>query len=206
MIWKGKDLMAPQHYIDAMYEISDADEAQRFLDAWEQESPTARRDAGYLTGYAANDRGIALRALFQVEHPIMGDLVPERAGRHLSFDELLNLGMQFAQYHYVEHMRFIRDLRRERAKVTDHRGYPFRPETVRIRREWIDLIDYAYRKGEFDATKAESDRWAASEDGQSTFRELTKEPVQRAAEREKVGRNDPCPCGSGRKYKRCHGE
>jgi SEC-C motif len=23
---------------------------------------------------------------------------------------------------------------------------------------------------------------------------------------EKPGRNDPCPCGSGRKYKRCHGE
>jgi preprotein translocase subunit SecA len=22
----------------------------------------------------------------------------------------------------------------------------------------------------------------------------------------KVGRNDPCPCGSGKKYKRCHGE
>jgi uncharacterized protein len=21
----------------------------------------------------------------------------------------------------------------------------------------------------------------------------------------KVGRNDPCPCGSGRKYKACHG-
>ena len=21
----------------------------------------------------------------------------------------------------------------------------------------------------------------------------------------KVGRNDPCPCGSGRKYKKCHG-
>lgn len=22
---------------------------------------------------------------------------------------------------------------------------------------------------------------------------------------EKLGRNDPCPCGSGKKYKRCHG-
>jgi preprotein translocase subunit SecA len=22
----------------------------------------------------------------------------------------------------------------------------------------------------------------------------------------KVGRNDPCPCGSGRKYKHCHGK
>jgi preprotein translocase subunit SecA len=28
-------------------------------------------------------------------------------------------------------------------------------------------------------------------------------PVQR--EGEKVGRNDPCPCGSGKKYKKCHG-
>ena len=25
-------------------------------------------------------------------------------------------------------------------------------------------------------------------------------------DRPKVGRNDPCPCGSGRKFKRCHGD
>jgi len=30
-----------------------------------------------------------------------------------------------------------------------------------------------------------------------------KQPVQR--ETPKVGRNDPCPCGSGKKYKKCHG-
>ncbi len=29
-----------------------------------------------------------------------------------------------------------------------------------------------------------------------------KEPVKRGR---KVGRNDPCPCGSGKKYKHCHG-
>jgi uncharacterized protein YecA (UPF0149 family) len=28
-------------------------------------------------------------------------------------------------------------------------------------------------------------------------------PVMR--ETPKIGRNDPCPCGSGRKYKVCHG-
>ena len=28
-------------------------------------------------------------------------------------------------------------------------------------------------------------------------------PVRR--ETAKVGRNDPCPCGSGKKYKHCHG-
>jgi len=26
-----------------------------------------------------------------------------------------------------------------------------------------------------------------------------------AAAGQKVGRNDPCPCGSGKKYKKCHG-
>jgi preprotein translocase subunit SecA len=30
------------------------------------------------------------------------------------------------------------------------------------------------------------------------------QPVERAAP--KVGRNDPCPCGSGKKYKHCHGK
>jgi len=30
-----------------------------------------------------------------------------------------------------------------------------------------------------------------------------KEPIRR--DPQKVGRNDPCPCGSGRKYKACHG-
>ncbi|MBS12723.1 MAG: preprotein translocase subunit SecA [Gemmatimonadetes bacterium] len=30
-------------------------------------------------------------------------------------------------------------------------------------------------------------------------------PKQRPVKVEKVGRNDPCPCGSGKKYKRCHG-
>lgn len=25
-------------------------------------------------------------------------------------------------------------------------------------------------------------------------------------EGKKVGRNDPCPCGSGKKYKKCHGK
>ncbi|NBT58419.1 hypothetical protein EBT16_06510 [bacterium] len=29
-------------------------------------------------------------------------------------------------------------------------------------------------------------------------------PVKRVDD--KVGRNDPCPCGSGKKYKKCHGQ
>jgi len=30
---------------------------------------------------------------------------------------------------------------------------------------------------------------------------ITKKPIVK----KKIGRNDPCPCGSGLKYKKCHG-
>jgi preprotein translocase subunit SecA len=33
----------------------------------------------------------------------------------------------------------------------------------------------------------------------------TMEKPQQVVRREKIGRNDPCPCGSGKKYKKCHG-
>jgi preprotein translocase subunit SecA len=41
---------------------------------------------------------------------------------------------------------------------------------------------------------------AAPEDGAR----LAPQPVQHAGP--KVGRNEPCPCGSGKKYKHCHGQ
>ncbi|MBK6411056.1 MAG: SEC-C domain-containing protein [Flavobacteriales bacterium] len=31
------------------------------------------------------------------------------------------------------------------------------------------------------------------------------QPTQPVRVEKKVGRNDPCPCGSGKKYKQCHG-
>jgi hypothetical protein len=41
-----------------------------------------------------------------------------------------------------------------------------------------------------------------NEDG-SVSQEPTRPPWR--SEVPKVGRNDPCPCGSGKKYKHCHG-
>jgi preprotein translocase subunit SecA len=36
--------------------------------------------------------------------------------------------------------------------------------------------------------------------------EAEKTKATPAAAYPKVGRNDPCPCGSGKKYKQCHGK
>ena len=35
---------------------------------------------------------------------------------------------------------------------------------------------------------------------------FTHEPKEASAPASKVGRNDPCPCGSGKKYKKCCGQ
>jgi len=46
--------------------------------------------------------------------------------------------------------------------------------------------------------------------GSGSGGQTSKEPEQRRAEpvrvEKKVGRNDPCPCGSGKKFKQCHGK
>ena len=51
---------------------------------------------------------------------------------------------------------------------------------------------------EFQRKKARELEAASRSGGDSS------QPVQRRTG-EKVGRNDPCPCGSGKKYKKCHG-
>jgi preprotein translocase subunit SecA len=51
--------------------------------------------------------------------------------------------------------------------------------------------------------QARPQRMVMSHGGEAEPEEAA-QPVRRDAE--KVGRNDPCPCGSGKKYKRCHGK
>ena len=36
--------------------------------------------------------------------------------------------------------------------------------------------------------------------------EQPKPKIQPIRVEQKVGRNDPCPCGSGKKFKNCHGQ
>jgi len=51
-----------------------------------------------------------------------------------------------------------------------------------------------------DAVQARVDEWEARWDAQ---RKALFEPMKQPGRR-KVGRNEPCPCGSGKKYKKCH--
>ena len=73
------------------------------------------------------------------------------------------------------------------------------PEQVREaapeRRE--DYSKYRTQKDDYPGQSAQAAAAAAPQQPRVT------EPIKAAP---RVGRNDPCPCGSGKKYKNCHGK
>jgi preprotein translocase subunit SecA len=50
---------------------------------------------------------------------------------------------------------------------------------------------------------AEASALADEEDEAGAGRQA---PAPFVREGRKIGRNEPCPCGSGKKYKQCHGQ
>ncbi|HPI70193.1 MAG TPA: SEC-C metal-binding domain-containing protein, partial [Tenuifilaceae bacterium] len=63
-------------------------------------------------------------------------------------------------------------------------------------------VQQAGQQRKLDMSKYETSRTDALQAAQNT-QERSREPVR---VEKKVGRNDPCPCGSGKKYKNCHGK
>jgi preprotein translocase subunit SecA len=55
------------------------------------------------------------------------------------------------------------------------------------------------QRGDFDEPVADANGDVAIAEAATK-----KRPITRLTQ--KVGRNDPCPCGSGKKYKHCHGK
>jgi len=83
-----------------------------------------------------------------------------------------------------------------------------RPEPVR--QEPRDALDAAVSGGRQMAPTAAAQVAAGIPGGPDvralqTNRGEAARPATPVTAEEKVGRNDPCPCGSGRKYKKCHG-
>jgi len=70
----------------------------------------------------------------------------------------------------------------------------------------VPMLEELGRKEEAEALEAEEDARREEEPADSKFTEpddAPLAPLRRTSP--KIGRNDPCPCGSGKKYKKCHG-
>ena len=78
------------------------------------------------------------------------------------------------------------------------------PEQVREARpsQRMDLSKYKTQKDEVGSGSSSSSSNSNDPTKQDTRELQHHEPIR---VEKKVGRNDPCPCGSGKKYKNCHG-
>lgn len=65
-------------------------------------------------------------------------------------------------------------------------------------------LELEHGKGYIRDIEREMESWAHFQENQpDTFRKTyTEHTIRKEA---KIGRNEPCPCGSGKKYKKCHG-
>lgn len=130
------------------------------------------------------------------------DSVPEEIRG--AFRRLL---LQVIDTFWIEHLELMDYLRQSvnlRAYGQHDPLTEYKREGLRLYKEMEqgiqDQIAELVPKLSVDAFKAEEDRMkqeVAKVDSQTSFSKESKN---------EVGRNDPCPCGSGKKYKKCHGK
>lgn len=123
-------------------------------------------------------QGIGLRAYAQKN--------PRQEYKRESFE----LFQQMLENVKLETIRFL-----SRVEVRSHEDTE---ELERKQREAQERQQLQMQHAEASALKSES------EGGDEGTAPLAAQPFVRSGK--KVGRNDPCPCGSGKKYKQCHGK
>jgi preprotein translocase subunit SecA len=90
-----------------------------------------------------------------------------------------------------------------------HSGIPIQQENAQLKEGRPEKTDYSKMRANKEEVDAAGDDYAANQrdrfepGGAGTSTAVKQEPVKVGP---KIGRNDPCPCGSGKKYKNCHGK
>ena len=123
------------------------------------------------------------------------------------FEKVITL--QIVDHYWMEHINTMSHLR----EGIHLRGYaqedPLRAYTM----EGYDLFDQMLQRIDKDVSitliKAEIRQNIERKDKPKKL--LTNDTEEKVAKKkplkkQKIGRNDPCPCGSGKKYKQCHGK
>jgi len=119
-----------------------------------------------------------------------------------SFDMFENMMQRFQEdtVRYLFHMQIVEAPAAHAAPATAGDGNPTSTAPVaqpprRHASTSVDDLEAQFQRRK--KKELEQARMAGSNGGTA--------PQQIVRGQAKVGRNDPCPCGSGKKYKKCHG-
>lgn len=126
-----------------------------------------------------------------------------RQGIHLRAYANKNPKQEYKREAFELFEALLERLKQEVVRILSHLQIKRQDEAELIerqRREEAARQKLAFQHAEASVL-SEGEPSAEAQSAQSA--EATQQPVVRDAP--KVGRNDPCPCGSGKKYKQCHG-
>ena len=135
-----------------------------------------------LDAYAKREEELGSEVLRQVERSVMLSVIDNKWREHLSEMDYLRAGIGLRAMG-------------QRDPLSEYQREAYDMFTELVESVKRDAVRYLFRV-ELAKPKTEPQRVEANPTGGKS----TKQAVS-----DKIGRNDPCPCGSGKKYKRCHG-
>ncbi|PTB90136.1 preprotein translocase subunit SecA [Pseudidiomarina aestuarii] len=153
--------------------------------------------------YAAKEEQVGSQVLRQFEKAIMLQSLDSHWKEHLAAMDHLRQGIHLRGYAQKNPKQ---EYKREAFEL-------FTDMLEALKLEVVTILSKVRVRAEEDVEAVEAKRREAAErapkqfthESASTSGSPSPEPAEPAAA-QKVGRNDPCPCGSGKKYKQCHGK
>jgi preprotein translocase subunit SecA len=117
--------------------------------------------------------------------------------------------LQSIDHHWREHLSSLDHLR----QGIHLRSYAQKNPKQEYKKEAFELFGYLLDTVKTEVTRITMVVKIKNEDEVNEIDEKNKDEVKKSSRKKddaenalpKVGRNDPCPCGSNKKYKQCHG-
>ncbi len=149
-----------------------------------------------------------------VEKQIMLQVLDQRWKEHLANMDYLRQGIHLRAYAQKQpKQEYKRESFELFSELLENIKFDFVRLVTRLKIEPREDIEA--RERERRSTASASMRYSHDEADKSAERKPARTPIAPRKERSnvtsfaraerKIGRNEPCPCGSGRKYKHCHG-
>ncbi|WP_341707540.1 preprotein translocase subunit SecA [Halopseudomonas sp.] len=191
-----------QQWLDEDERLSEQGVAERVLEAL----VAAYREKEELAGAEALrtfEKQMLLRVLDDLWKEHLATMDHLRQGIHLRGYAQKNPKQEYKREAFNLFQEMLETLKRDTIRVLSHvqvRREDPAEEEARLRRQAEEL----QRRMQFKHEEVNAVADAAGEDAGEPEQAGAAAPVTR--EGPKVGRNDACPCGSGKKYKHCHGQ
>ncbi len=154
-----------------------------------------------LTAYAAKEESLGEQMMRELERVVLLNIIDTRWREHLYEMDYLQEGIYLRSYAQKDP---ITEYRREAYDMFEELTSTIQSEFVRyIYRVELVRPEQQQRRASAQKVAAVRERHGDEEEAAASATGQDANPNQVISD--KVPRNAPCPCGSGRKYKKCHG-